>query len=238
MSAVTARVLARARRVDVDAPLALWLIDLCRAPVIEAIGWLSHDELRHAQHLVSPRHRDRYLNAHIAMRAVLETHCGVAACLQHFVTGRHGKPLLTSRAHWHFSLSYAGDVALLGIAFGHAVGVDVERDRHVPGAAALSSLHFQAHERHLLAHMPFRLRRGRGFLRIWTRQEACLKALGQSLLLPPTRVNAGATGTAPVTIDGHEAVVGSCIPCPGYTGAWACLGPDPMPPEPLFPALQ
>lgn len=212
--------LVAARPVVQDAPLALWLLDLSRQPPVQAIGWLSDEERRRAARFAFACHRDRYLNAHIAMRAVLEKHCGLAPHRQHFILGANGKPQLANGPGWQFSLSYADDVALMGIDFDNPVGVDIERDRSIPDADDLSRLHFHPHEQSALASLPPWSRYGSGFLQGWTRKEACLKALGQGLARPTAHLDSGLTGQRLVHIDGQVMMVGSCTPLAGFTAAW------------------
>lgn len=221
MMADTINVLSLARPLLADAPLALWLLDLSMPPPAQAIGWLSDEERGRAARFAFPCHRDRYLNAHIAMRAVLEKHCGLAAHHQHFVLGANGKPQLANMAGWQFSLSYAEDVALMGVDFGKAVGVDIERDRPMPDADDLSALHFHPREQRALAALPPFSRYGSGFLQGWTRKEACLKALGHGLTRPTAHFDSGLTGQRPVHVDGQMMLVGSCTPLTGFTAAWA-----------------
>jgi 4'-phosphopantetheinyl transferase len=221
MMADTIDVLSLVRPVLEDVPLALWLLDLSMPPPTAAIGWLSDQERDRAARFAFPCHRDRYLNAHIAMRAVLEDHCGLAAHRQHFELGSNGKPQLANPAGWQFSLSYADDVALMGIDFDNHVGVDIERDRPIPDADDLSALHFHPREQRALACLPPLSRYGSGFLQGWTRKEACLKALGQGLTRPTAHFDSGLTGQRPVYVDGRVVMVGSCTPLIGFTAAWA-----------------
>jgi 4'-phosphopantetheinyl transferase len=215
-------VLSRARSVPTDAPLALWLLDLSGPPPSHAIGWLSDEELLRAARFAFPRHRDRYLNAHIALRALLEEHCGLPPHRQHFVSGPNGKPQLSNLVSWQFSLSYAEDVALMAIDFDNHVGVDIERDRTVPDADDLSALHFHPQEQRALARLPRLFRNGPGFLRGWTRKEACLKALGHGLTMPAAQLHSGLTGRRKIQI-GSDIVmeVGCCAPLAGFIAAWA-----------------
>jgi 4'-phosphopantetheinyl transferase len=211
-----------ARPLAIDAPLSLWLVDLSAPPDAQAVGCLSDMECERAARFASPRHRNRYLNAHIAVRVLLEEHCGVAAHRQRFVLEADGKPQLANFPNWQFSLSYADDMALMGIDFDNRVGVDIETDRNLADADELSALHFHPKERDALAPLAPTLRQGVAFLQGWTRKEACLKALGCGLSMATTDIHSGISGQARVPIAGQvEIMVDSFTPMVGFTAAWA-----------------
>ena len=210
------------RPLTLDAPLSLWLIDLSATPAAQAINCLSDIERERAARFAFPRHRNRYLNAHIAVRVLLEEHSGVAAHRQHFVLESDGKPRLANFLNWQFSLSYADDIALMGIDFGNRVGVDIEANRDMADADELSALHFHPQERDALAPLTRTFRQGVGFLQGWTRKEACLKALGCGLSMAPADIHSGINGQARVHVAGQvEIAVDSFTPMPGFTAAWA-----------------
>ena len=214
--------LSFARPLVGDMPLELWLLDLSGPPPAEGIAWLSQEERGRAARFAFSRNRERYLSAHIALRLVLKEYCGLAPQRQRFVPGPDGKPQLTEPADCHFSLSYAGDVVLMGIDCDSAVGVDIECDRPIPDADELSALHFHPREQLALSSLPPHFRHGTGFLQGWTRKEACLKALGHGLTMPAAQIHSGLKGRRPVRMDGQIVLeVGCCPPLNGYTAAWA-----------------
>ncbi|MER7848012.1 4'-phosphopantetheinyl transferase superfamily protein [Kitasatospora sp. NPDC096077] len=95
----------------------------------------------------------------------------------------------------HFNLSHSGELALLAVA-PRPVGVDVELVRSGRDVDRLSRRFFPAPERELVA------RGGRpAFARLWTRKEACVKAVGgrlaEGLALPVAHAAAQATVHAP-----------------------------------------
>lgn len=207
-----------------DAPFQLWLVDLSNAPPSEAIGWVSEEERARAARFAFVRYRERYLNAHIALRTILAEYCGLAAHRQRFVVGTDGKPSLENMPDCHFSLSYAEDVALVGVDGETPVGVDIERDRPIPDADELSTMHFHPQEQRALACLPMSVRRGTGFLQGWTRKEACLKALGHGLTMPAADIYSGLSGRKSVQTAGRIVLeVESCPELPGFTAAWARL---------------
>ncbi|WP_404481574.1 4'-phosphopantetheinyl transferase family protein [Novosphingobium sp. BL-52-GroH] len=234
-------VLSMARPLVGDMPLELWLLDLSGMPPAEAIPWLSEEERARAARFAFPRYRERYFNAHIGLRLVLAEYCGFAARRQRFVLGADGKPSLADLPDCHFSLSYAGDVALVGVDCENPVGVDIESDRPIPDADELSALHFHPREQRALASLAGPVRHGTGFLQGWTRKEACLKALGHGLTMPAALLHSGLSGRKPVRMDGQVLLeVGGCPPLPGFTAAWARMtapASDPrQPAAALWPA--
>ena len=127
--------------------------------------FLSHDEGR------------RYLKAHCTLRGILERVCG--ADLDFAVTPA-GKPYLPAAPEVRFSLSRWHGVALIAVAIGVDIGVDIERLRPVPEYQAIAERFFPPSEREALAATPAP-EREREFFRRWTRIEARLKAEGVGL---------------------------------------------------------
>ena len=99
---------------------------------------------------------------------------------------RHGKPSIVARPDWSFSLSYTDTLAVIAVAQGPSVGIDVE---HVEEAD------FDSFDRLTLAEeegAAFAQVHGRDLLaaraQVWARKEAILKATGHGLVVDPTEV--------------------------------------------------
>lgn len=204
---------------DAGAPIALWLADVSRTPGDHALAWLTRHEMERAARFRRAGHVARYLAAHVALRLVIAHHAGVAPADQRYARDRDGKWHLAGGTGWQFSLGYAGDVALIGVDNGHPVGVDIEADRVIDDADGLVALHFDADERACYAGLPAP-RRGAAFLGGWTRKEACLKAIGVGLHLPPAAVPTGLDGNRTVVVGGRTIDVGS-LRLDGLSAAWA-----------------
>jgi 4'-phosphopantetheinyl transferase len=138
---------------------------------------LSDAEQQRAARFVRERDRRRYLASH----AVL--HDALGACSP-WVHGAHGKPALALPPP-HFNLSRRDGVAAVALSMTHEVGVDVETLRTIDDARELAALHFTPRERAAVAD-------DASFLRVWTRKEACMKATGLGLSLPPSSFECGA----------------------------------------------
>jgi 4'-phosphopantetheinyl transferase len=81
-----------------------------------------------------------------------------------------------------FSLSHAGERALLAVTSGRHVGIDIEQERPLD-ALELARRFFSAKEiTALQALAP--AERASAFFRCWTRKEAFVKALGTGLRFP------------------------------------------------------
>lgn len=96
-------------------------------------------------------------------------------------TGASSKPVLANRpGDLQFNWSHSGDSAVVAVALGVELGVDLEaRDRTV-NALALADRFFSAREYQFLRRLPDS-QRSTAFLRLWTGKEAVLKALGRGI---------------------------------------------------------
>jgi 4'-phosphopantetheinyl transferase len=139
-------------------------------------------QLQRAARFVRATDRRRYLASHAALRRLLGAH-------DRWAQGRYGKPALAAPPP-HFNLSRRDGVALIGISTTHELGVDIETLRAVDDAQALAELHFTPSEREGVASQGGTAKE-RAFLLGWTRKEACLKATGCGLSLPPSSFECG-----------------------------------------------
>jgi 4'-phosphopantetheinyl transferase len=120
-----------------------------------------------------------------ALRAVLGRYLGQDPEAIELVPGEHGKPALADpAAQLEFNLSHSGDLALVAVASGHPVGVDVERTDRERDFAALAARELDAGVVAALRAAPAE-ERAAIFYAAWTRHEARLKCLGGGLGGPP-----------------------------------------------------
>ena len=121
------------------------------------------------------------------LRATLADALGCAADDLHIVRDVRGKPQLSAtQAHWHFSLSHSGALALLALA-DLPVGVDLEAPRPQLRALALAARYFAADESAALQQLSHG-RQALAFRQLWTAKEAVLKADGSGLAYGLERV--------------------------------------------------
>lgn len=165
-------------------------------------GWLSDEERRRSERFRREEDGLAFVARRLFLRGTLARYVGRPPGELEFVEGAHGKPALVDAGGIEFSLSRSGAWALLGVARGRCVGVDVERlEPRLEDPEELSLLAervLTAGELDELEALPDE-RRPRAFLQLWARKEALLKALGTGLSLPPERVEVGLEDLGPLT---------------------------------------
>jgi 4'-phosphopantetheinyl transferase len=102
-----------------------------------------------------------------------------------FQYGEFGKPSLAGALHppVQFNVSHSGDLVLIALGRGGALGVDIERMRMDVAAHQIAARFFSARERGDLATVEADMQHA-AFFACWTRKEAYLKARGDGLSLP------------------------------------------------------
>lgn len=159
----------------------LWTLDL-RQPIDVAP---TEAERVRAAELRAPDVARRFLARRGGLRAVLaaQLDCHPAAVRIEVTCRRcggrdHGKPRLArASSSIQLSVSHAQDVALIAIAPGRDVGVDLERVRAVRDVDRRARRLCRAEEARWLRSLPD-ARRPEALLRLWTHKEAYGKALG------------------------------------------------------------
>jgi 4'-phosphopantetheinyl transferase len=153
---------------------------------------LSEDERARAARLRHDRDRDRYETARGALRAILGRYLDIAPeslrfqypcrCGDPRCRPERRKPALATPAgvDLRFNVTHSHDLALIAVAFGREVGVDLERVQPTPDALALAERWLTPTDAAALRALPAPAR-DRAFLEAWTRREAHLKALGVGL---------------------------------------------------------
>jgi 4'-phosphopantetheinyl transferase len=138
---------------------------------------------------------------------------------------RAGKPELPGSV-FRVSLAHSGEVALVAVASGQEVGVDVEVFRAETESWSLSSHALTESEQARLKALPVSRRSG-AFLSIWTRKEAVLKALGVGLALDPQLIELEGEKilTAPPELGRTREWTLVDLPLPGHAAALALRGP-------------
>lgn len=157
----------------------LWAWGLEPAVDLSAdIEVLDEQELHRMHRFHFAPDRDRYAVAHANLRRILGAYLNRPPEKICFHANRFGKPELADPLN--FSLTHSRTIAILAVALGKPVGVDVE-DIH-PIEPEVADTHFSTAELSDLSELP-----GdawlTGFYRCWTRKEAILKAEGVGLNL-------------------------------------------------------
>jgi 4'-phosphopantetheinyl transferase len=177
---------------------------------------LSPEERERVDRMAHPDLRRRRILCRHALRMALGARLGIRAEQVPLRTGPHGKPYLEPRipdgnteGRWHFNLSHTDHLALLAIG-DRELGVDLEELARLgsmePGPVA--DRFFAPEERAVLRTRTPGVSRDIEFLRIWTRKEALIKAVGRGLHCP---LDAFAVPTGPLPTDGTE------VDCPEGT---------------------
>ena len=176
--------------------LDLWYVDLDLSADAHSCfkDWLSEDEVAKAERFHWHRDRARYLVGRAALRRVLADRLGCLPAAIRFSYGSNGKPMLEGgRGQVEFNLAHSGGDAVITLANGAAVGVDIELLRPIADAESLAHLVFSDTERHKLELAPDPVS---AFLNGWTRKEAYVKALGLGLTAPLTEITVSLSGRA------------------------------------------
>jgi 4'-phosphopantetheinyl transferase len=193
----------------------VWRVPLACAPAeIDVLaGRLAADERARAERFYLERDRARYVAARAGLRAVLARYLDEEPAALALPAGPHGKPELGG-SPLRFNASHSRDLALVAVAAGREVGVDVEWIRPV-AADSLARALFAPGEAEALAALPAE-EREEAFVACWTRKEALVKAAGRGLSVPLDRFE------VPVGPVGEPVTVAVPAPAPDGTG-WAVV---------------
>jgi 4'-phosphopantetheinyl transferase len=146
---------------------------------------LSPDERERADRFHFELDRRRGVIGRGYLRLLLGKILDLPANKLQFEYDEFGKPSLISRQGLtlQFNVSHSGDLILIAITMGRAVGVDVERIRTDLDPDSIAAHFFSANECKILASLAGPVRYN-AFFSCWTRKEAYLKARGIGLSLP------------------------------------------------------
>ena len=147
---------------------------------------LDDEERAREQRLHSPGSRRLFQASHSLVRKALSRYASIPPGKWRFVKNVHGKPRIDPNLGCiplSFSLSHTKGLAVVAVAAGADVGVDVESmDRRVD-AAKIGNRFFSSEESAMLHKCkPKHLREH--FFRYWTLKECYIKARGLGLSLP------------------------------------------------------
>jgi 4'-phosphopantetheinyl transferase len=148
---------------------------------------LSEDEQKRADRFRFDCHRERFIVQRGRLREILSGYWDVLPKGIKFRKGTGGKPSISSDSPMiRFNLSHSKGYALLAIAYGREVGVDVEVLRPKPKAAALVERFFSPNEKAAFRKLAPHEEQA-AFFAGWTRKEAYVKAVGKGLRFPLDR---------------------------------------------------
>ncbi len=162
----------------------VWWIDLDpQPPLPDAGGILSPEERARAARFVFPRDRRRYTVSHWGLRSILARYLSADPASVPLTQAPQAKPRLGGVSDIRFNLSHSGERAVVGVARGHELGIDLEQYRDLDDLEGLAERCFAKSELASWRTLSG-LARTAAFFTTWTRKEAYLKALGEGLGRP------------------------------------------------------
>lgn len=153
-------------------------VDRDRRTALPMYGLLDQTERERANRFRFERDAVCFVLTRAHLRRILASALGVAAAAVQFRHEAAGKLRLKGEGGPWFNVSHSGAFALLAMAAGRRVGVDIERMRPMPGRDL--GLYLSVDEVREVERLP-EPERQRAFFRCWTRKEAYLKARGDGL---------------------------------------------------------
>lgn len=192
----------------------VWRVRLDAVPASEdcLTRSLSGDELARADRFVFERDRSSYRVVRGTLRAILGEYLGIPAHALEFTYNAYGKPALASARRGgdlRFNVSRTDGMALIAVACGREIGIDVERYREADGSDDTNEVarrFFAPPEVAAILALPAG-QQPRAFFTCWTRKEAYVKARGEGLSVPLSRfvVSVAPTGPAALLSTTHGA---------------------------------
>lgn len=230
------------RPLSLAPPLAPETVHVCRvglrdggAAAARLRPLLEPGELERADRFYFDRDRHGFIITRATLRLLLGGALGLHPRQLRFRYGPCGKPLLIGAeadGGVHFNVSHSHELALIALAAGRHVGVDVEFIRPQPADAPTEQF-FSPREADALRALPAPQRQ-QAFFAAWTRKEAFIKALGAGLALPLDSFDVSLGPDDPpalLAVRGAAQATGpwrlvALDPAPGYAGALVAQGQD------------
>ena len=185
-------------------PSAIKRCDPCLRADTPVLRLLDDLERSRAESFLRDGDRRRYVFATVLARAILSAYLGIEpsdvpldrSCDR---CGRaHGRPRLRQSPGRpiELSITHSGDRVAVAVTSAAPVGIDVERVAPRSADKEIVAGCLTPYETDALQTLPT-ARRWRGFLTLWTRKEAALKAYGLGLGISPSAVEVSPAGVPP-----------------------------------------
>ncbi|RKT08806.1 4'-phosphopantetheinyl transferase [Streptomyces sp. 1114.5] len=209
-----------------------WLIDTDQpAGVADGLWQLLDPAERARTSGAGPERRRRFTVAHGAVRQVVGARLGVSPAEVAWECGPNGKPEAAGAAGLRVSWSASDGLAVLALAGGRPVGVDVERIHAPRTAERMAARWFPFEEARSVAEPAEPAERAARFTALWCRREALVKAYGGRLT---QAFGVSVAGSPPVSVAdpgglGRGSATLCDVPVPGpFRAAVAALGDSPI----------
>lgn len=166
----------------------IWMarLDLRRDEADSLRSTLSAEELSRAANFRFEEHRERFIAAHGILRDVLSRYIATRPKYIQFDHGPSGKPFLkdsSAKPQIRFNLSHSGGRALIAVANGLDLGIDLEEIQPERATLDIAERYFSRNEVKALRALP-PSQQCEAFFCCWVRKEAYIKALGGGLQIP------------------------------------------------------
>jgi 4'-phosphopantetheinyl transferase len=156
-------------------------LTISNIPLSAHAALLSQDEKARATRFHFEKDARRFMVTRAAVRSTLGGYTGSSSHELRFDYSHYGKPSLVNvTTDIRFSVSHSGDWAMLAVALGHDVGIDLEVMRANVETDMLAERYFSERERASLRELSNE-ERVQAFFRCWTCKEAFLKGQGFGL---------------------------------------------------------
>lgn len=207
--------------------IELWLIPTDQPrQLVDCVGELL-DPAERARALAGddPVRRDRFTVAHGVVRLLVAERLGLPAAELRWRRGPNGKPepvgAWSGPGGMRLNYSASGALAVLALAAGRRVGVDVEELPDPRVAARVADRFFPARDARWVAAAVSPGDRAARFATLWCRREACVKVYG-GRLAESLGLAVGDPGPVRLPVAGVSCTVRD-VPLPGHPGFRAAV---------------
>lgn len=172
------------------------------------LATLSAEERERQRRFVSERDRKQFLVSHALVRYALSHYAPVLPRDWQFELNPYGRPSIREPADWrglNFNLSHTEGRAVVAVAWGIDIGVDVQATVPERDLAEIAERYLSPIEIAQLRKRP------EAFFDFWTLKEAYVKARGMGLSIPLDSFSVVLEDTEEPRILFHE----GCHDCPG-----------------------
>lgn len=150
-------------------------------------SFLSKEEKTQSQKFFTSDLGNKYIITRAVLRAILSKYLKISPQEIVFTTNGYGKPFVQG-SNIEFNMSHSRDCVYYAIAYGFAVGIDVEFYDREKNIFNLIKGVFSSNELEFFLNLPdFALQDF--FFTTWTKKEATIKAMGLGLAYPMEQVD-------------------------------------------------